>query len=201
MQKIDNVGLLLNAIRGTVAKIQRETSTTRKSLVSLRTQASPQNSLVNLRENDNHGHNTVCTSDDINTETGIRRIRTGLKQHIYALCDMDVDDGNWIVIQKRFDGSIDFVRGWNEYKNGFGNVGSEYWMGLENIYELTSSRLHELMIIMEHSNGSQAFAKYSAFAISNESNGYALNLLGDYYSGDAGDSLKYHAAMKFSTYE
>lgn len=33
------------------------------------------------------------------------------------------------MIQRRMDGSVNFYRGWNEYKNGFGSIDSEFWIG------------------------------------------------------------------------
>ncbi len=33
------------------------------------------------------------------------------------------------VINRRMDGSVNFYRPWKEYKRGFGNVESEYWLG------------------------------------------------------------------------
>ncbi|CAG2210398.1 unnamed protein product [Mytilus edulis] len=34
-----------------------------------------------------------------------------------------------IIIQKRYDGSVNFQRSWTEYENGFGKVKGEYWLG------------------------------------------------------------------------
>ena len=37
----------------------------------------------------------------------------------------------------RFDGSVDFHRSWEDYKNGFGDPNGEYWLGNEALHLLT----------------------------------------------------------------
>ncbi|CAL8286565.1 unnamed protein product [Boreogadus saida] len=52
---------------------------------------------------------------------------------VQVFCEMgsmDAPDSNkWTVIQRRTDGTINFYRGWEQYKTGFGQASSEYWLG------------------------------------------------------------------------
>ena len=34
------------------------------------------------------------------------------------------------MIQRRMDGSVNFYRGWAEYKKGFGDINTEFWIGI-----------------------------------------------------------------------
>ena len=43
-------------------------------------------------------------------------------------CEFETD-GAWTVIQRRFNGSVDFYRNWTEYQRGFGTSDGEYWLG------------------------------------------------------------------------
>ncbi|XP_011189961.2 fibrinogen C domain-containing protein 1-like [Zeugodacus cucurbitae] len=117
-----------------------------------------------------------------------------------VFCDEDVDFGGWLVIQRRQSGSVRFYRCWNDYKKGFGDLTGNYWIGLEKLHALTSSCEQELYIQLQRRSGEKYHAKYAEFLIGPESQSYTLKKLGN-YGGNAGDSLRQHLGMKFSTYD
>ncbi|XP_053674068.1 ficolin-2-like [Anopheles nili] len=110
------------------------------------------------------------------------------KEPIAVNCDQEYDNGGWVVIQHRFDGSTNFYRNWQEYKNGFGNLDGEFWLGLDRIYQLTVSRPHELVILLEDFDGNKTYAKYDRFEIGDEASKYVIKYI-EGYSGTAGDSM------------
>uniref|UniRef100_A0A4Y0BEW5 Fibrinogen C-terminal domain-containing protein n=1 Tax=Anopheles funestus TaxID=62324 RepID=A0A4Y0BEW5_ANOFN len=143
---------------------------------------------------------TVYSSCSKVSVSGVYKIQPEkpFKEPMSVLCDQDYESGGWIVIQHRFDGSTNFYRNWQEYKNGFGNLEGEFWLGLDRIYHLTVSRPHELVVLLEDFEGGKKFARYDHFEIGDESQTYNLTKV-DGYSGTAGDSLAMSKGMKFST--
>ena len=101
------------------------------------------------------------------------------------------------MFQRRRDGSVDFYRGWNDYKSGFGQLTAEFWLGNDKIHRLTVSRPSSLRVELEDWNGVKAYAKYGWFSTGNEQALYRLKVSS--YSGTAGDSLAWHNNMPFST--
>ncbi|XP_073233131.1 fibrinogen C domain-containing protein 1-like isoform X2 [Porites lutea] len=111
-------------------------------------------------------------------------------------CDQTTAGGGWTVLQKRLDGSVDFYRGWDDYKRGFGNLNGEFWLGLDKIHRLTILR-SRLRVDLEDTNGKTAYAEYDFFGVSSERSKYKLSL--GTYSGTAGDSLGRHRGYGFTT--
>ena len=89
---------------------------------------------------------------------------------------MTTDGGGWTVFQRRLDGSVDFYRGWQDYKRGFGTLYGEHWLGLGKLHRMTASQTHELRIELEDFSGNTRFALYSNVSIGSESDKYRLRI-------------------------
>ncbi|XP_017127812.1 fibrinogen C domain-containing protein 1 [Drosophila elegans] len=129
---------------------------------------------------------------------GILKVKlTPDSESFYVSCEQD-----WTVILRRSSDDVNFERGWLDYREGFGNLAADFFIGLNKLHALTSSTLHELRIVMEDFAGNEVDANYASFAIGSESELYPLTILGKYQenlTNSAGDSLSYHAGAKFST--
>ena len=131
------------------------------------------------------------------TQSGVYSVNPDGKGHFNVYCNMRTDGGGWTVFQRRQDGSVDFYRGWNDYKSGFGELTAEFWLGNDKIHRLTASRPSSLRVELEDWNGVRVYARYGKFNIGDEQAKYRLEV--GSYSGTAGDSLAWHNNMAFST--
>ena len=136
------------------------------------------------------------------TTSGVYEITfNGKQREVY--CEMDaMNNEGWTVIQKRVDGSVDFTRGWADYKNGFGNVDGEYWLGNDDLHALTTPG-HQgtilLKIFAKAFDGEETFVVFSGFKIENETINYKLHT-GKFVAGESSHSASflYHDGMYFS---
>ena len=99
-------------------------------------------------------------------------------------CDMETTPGRgWTIFQRRVDGSVDFYRKWTDYKNGFGNLATEFWLGLDKIHRLSSSEQNVLRVDLQTFDNEIAYAVYESFSVGDESDGYRLNFNRSSYTG------------------
>ena len=136
------------------------------------------------------------------TQSGVYNIQPSNTNNSFnAYCDMETDGGGWTVLLKRQDGSVDFYRNWTDYKNGFGNLEGEYWLGLDNMYILTHQRgeTPQLRVDLADWERNTAFAKYDRFSVGDEDSNYTLYVSGYQSDSTAGDPLSIHNTAKFST--
>ncbi|XP_069102184.1 angiopoietin-related protein 7-like [Argopecten irradians] len=120
-------------------------------------------------------------------------------QTIQVYLDVDTADGPWIVMQRRTSADVDFIRNWADYKNGFGNLHGNFWLGNDNIHLLTSTPMI-LRVVLEGWDGKIGYAQYSSFQIANETQNYRLSVSG--FSGSVSyNALAVHDGYDFTTYD
>ena len=58
----------------------------------------------------------------------------------------------WLTIMSRIDASFPIDLTWNEYKVGFGDIETNFWLGLERIHQLAISKPYRLRFEVQYDN-------------------------------------------------
>ncbi|XP_076807123.1 microfibril-associated glycoprotein 4-like isoform X2 [Clavelina lepadiformis] len=139
---------------------------------------------------------TIVTTTTTSSITSCTTSSSNGPHNLTSDVEVYCEDG-WTIFQRRIDGSVDFGRRWDDYANGFSQIDGEFWLGLDNIHEMTRGGGCRLQIELWDFDGNQRHANYSSFSIESTENLYRLRVSG--YNGNAGDSLTYSNGHPFST--
>uniref|UniRef100_A0A1I8I7W4 Fibrinogen C-terminal domain-containing protein n=1 Tax=Macrostomum lignano TaxID=282301 RepID=A0A1I8I7W4_9PLAT len=107
-----------------------------------------------------------------------------------------------VVFQRHLDNSLSFAQNWHGYVKGFGDPNGNYWMGLEQLLDLTKDRNCKLIYEGVQLNGKVLRAKFKGFGLRGADENYKL-VLGDQEPGGdlSSEVAAYHNGMQFSTYD
>ena len=148
---------------------------------------------------------TTSSSSCKEAPTSLARQPVTLSNGLKVLCDTQTDGGDWVVIQRRTRGDVDFYRRWTEYVGGFGNITGDFWMGLQDIHSICPpTKPCTLRIDMkdpQHNNGDLFYAQFTNFSLRGWTDKYRLTV--GNYTGTTGDKsgygLPYSNHQQFST--
>nr|QBA18370.1 VIgL family fibrinogen-related protein 3 isoform 6 [Littorina littorea] len=135
----------------------------------------------------------------VDPRSGVRTL-TVHGEAIRVYCDQTTDGGGWTVFQRRQDRSVDFYRGWKAYRGGFGDLQGNFWLGLDNLHNLTSSGDYLLRIDMTKFDGTSGSATYTGFHVAGVDQNFTLNF-DSFAGGNADDSLSMQNKQQFSTHD
>lgn len=77
---------------------------------------------------------------------------------VRVYCEMDSGSGSTVIMRRGQFNDYEltkFNRNWKDYKQGFGTIDADFWLGLDNIHELTKNKDQQLIIDLESFNGDQ----------------------------------------------
>ena len=112
-------------------------------------------------------------------------------------CDTSNGGGGWLVVQRRQDGSVDFIRSWGEYEDGFGELTGEFWYGLRALHCLTGQGGWEMRMDIKLANGTNIILQYEQFKVASAKDKYKLTVGG--FQGTTTDPMALHNGMYFTT--
>ena len=115
---------------------------------------------------------------------------------------MDTDGGGWTVIlrqRKNINVHVDFNRTWDEYEDGFGNLNTEFWIGLRSIHCLTTRDDVDLLIDLRQAGGSRMTWTYHKFKVDGFSEKYRLHIGEAEGPQDGFDAMGTYNGMLFTT--
>ena len=70
----------------------------------------------------------VAWRNTMKAKTGVYTIKPA-DTEVKVQCDMETENGGWTVLHARNRNDLQYNRTWNEYRFGFGDAASEYWIG------------------------------------------------------------------------
>ncbi|XP_076071899.1 fibrinogen-like protein A [Mytilus galloprovincialis] len=131
---------------------------------------------------------TDCSELPAGTKSGVYCIQPEKGYEIAVYCDMDIDDGGWTTIQRRYDGTVDFYRYWEDYRSGFGDIAGEHWLGNDNLNVILRQGYYEVRFDLEDFTGDTSYAMYDTLHVGDESTNFRIFLAG-YTNGTAGNAM------------
>ncbi|ALC45017.1 maker777 [Drosophila busckii] len=181
----------IELLRAQIAALNKEIEALRQTKLSFR---------VRRKESGDVNDKSIMNCDSFENSSSVQQIYIPGVGNCSVLCDSLTAGSGWTVIQRRFDGSGDFYKNWQEYSDGFGSLDGEFFIGLEKIHGMTKSLRYELMIVLTDFHGAEVYATYDNFRLGSEAERYKLKSLGA-YNGTAGDSLVNSLDASFTTYD
>ena len=144
--------------------------------------------------------NNCCDLRAFSKCSGVYKLSRKTFSCIDVYCDMNTTNGGWIVIQRnKKDSPVDFNRNWTDYEEGFGDLNTEFWYGLENLQFLLKNKKWEMRVDYQRNDRTWSYLHYNQFSVGSASEEYPLTV-GE-FTGVGTDWFASHPlnGMKFST--
>ncbi|XP_025089860.1 microfibril-associated glycoprotein 4-like [Pomacea canaliculata] len=114
-------------------------------------------------------------------------------------CSFKSKARTWIM--ERYSPNFSFNLTWAAYRDGFGSLAGDYWLGLQKIHLLTTSKAYSLRVGVKLKNSTTLYQTYNNFAVADESNYFRLSVGPFSSTDDLGNCLQPLNGSSFSTHD
>ena len=89
---------------------------------------------------------------------------------------MALEGGGWLVFQHRFHPFAEnfLLPFWPLYREGFGDLRKEFWLGNENVHEITSCKKHQFLLWAKNEAGATEISLLNSFVVESEENNFRI---------------------------
>ena len=91
----------------------------------------------------------------------------------------------WMTWLRRKDGSVNFQEPWEKYKKGFGDLKSEFWLGLDMLHRITKTGGYRMQAKIRNYAGDWKVKIYDNFKVGSEEGFYQLTLSNNNETGNS----------------
>ncbi|KAM4809446.1 angiopoietin-related protein 4 [Rhinophrynus dorsalis] len=193
--KLDKQNIQIKSLQGTIQNNRIESQKLRLNLKKNVKAESQSNSSAETEKDElpSDCHQIFLEGE---RSSGIFTIQPLKAQPFKVFCEI-TEDGGWTVIQRRKDGSVDFDQLWDSYKNGFGNLDGEFWLGLEKMHQITEQGQYIMHIELNDWDKNVQYMEAKVH-LGGPNTAYALQLLGP-VTGELENALGDFGQLPFST--
>ena len=115
--------------------------------------------------------------------SGVYRVKPRQNDNAFGVyCDQETSGGGWTVLLKRYDASLGFNRGYQQYDDTFGDLTGEFWLGLKRFEQLCYTTV-TIRFDLENANEEKRYAEYDGCSIGDRSTKYTITVPPGSYSG------------------
>ena len=145
--------------------------------------------------------NNCCDLKYFSAPSGKFKLKKTPFSCIDVYCNMTSNGGGWIVIQRNKHGSVvSFKKKWSDYEEGFGDLDTEFWHGLQNIHVLTRIGQWEMRVDYQYKNKTWSYLHYNRFSVGSAGEEYPLTVGGftgvgtDHFASSSQNKPKFSAS-------
>ncbi|PFX12944.1 Angiopoietin-related protein 3 [Stylophora pistillata] len=115
-------------------------------------------------------------------DSGVYTIKPSGSRVFDVFCNQTIAGGGWTVFQRKLASSFSFDKVWDKYKEGFGNLSGDLWLGTKKLHRLAKHGVWQIRVDWEKWEDNRThFVEFSVKVLSDHRLSVKDQLKGDHW--------------------